>query len=203
MAYVNDEELPYEAVILEYLFSKIRNAWEQTLMSGDASASDPFDGLLTQVTADANIPSGQLVNLDPTPTDAVTEFEKLLAAIPPELYKNVQEAPLLWFVPNGHLEAYVQHYRSKFSSLPYNRRFEKFGPDSALKRATFVPTAFLADKHILSAPENLFIGVGKDMDVDVRFHDAGKEQYLYVRVEGHTGVGYPLSDQIVLGEPSA
>jgi len=79
---------------------------------------------------------------------------------------------------------------------------QKFGPDSALKRANFIHTAQLTDTHILTAKSNLFLGVGKDMDVNVQFHDSGKDQYLFVRVEGHTGVGYPLSQQICVGTPT-
>ena len=201
-AYVNDEELPYEAVVLEFLFGKIRAAWEQTIMTGDSSGTDPFDGLLTQVLADTSIPGAQQVNLDPTGANAVAEFETLLAAVPPHMFANVMDEPLLWFTPNQHLEYYVQNYRSTYQSLPYNNRFEKFGPDSALKRANFIHTAQLTDTHILTAKSNLFLGVGKDMDVDVQFHDSGKDQYLFVRVEGHTGVGYPLSQQVCVGTPT-
>ena len=198
-AYVNDEQLPYEAVVLEFLFGKIRAAWEQTIFNGDTAGTDPFDGLMTQVIMDTNVPAGQQITLNPTAGDAVVEFEKLLAAVPPHMFANVMEEPLLWFTPNQHLEYYVQNYRSTYSALPYNNRFEKFGPDSALKRANFIHTAQLTDTHIMTAKSNLFLGVGKDMEVDVQFHDSGKDQYLFVRVEGHTGVGYPLSDQIVLG----
>jgi hypothetical protein len=202
LAYVNDEELPYEAVILEFLFAKIRGAWEQAIMTGDSSGTDPFDGLLTQIEADTTVPAGQIVTIDPTASNAVAEFEKLLAAVPADMYANVLQEPLVWFTPNQHLEHYVQNYRSTYSSLPYNNRFEKFGPDSALKRASFVNTSYLADKHILTAQSNLYLGIGKDMNIDVQFHDTGKDQYLFVRVEGHTGVGYPLSEQILVGEPT-
>lgn len=202
LAYVNDEELPYESVILEYLFSKIRNTWEQTLMTGDTGTTGAFDGLLTQIEADTDIPSGNVVTLVPTGTNAVAEFEKLLAAVPPHLFARFQSAPMAWFTPNAHLEFYVQNYRATYAALPYNNRFEKFGPDSALKRAQFLPTAYLTDHHILTPRENLYLGVGKDMEVDVQFHDAGKDQYLFVRVEGHTGVGYPRSEDILLGDPT-
>lgn len=201
MRYVNDEEIPYQSVILEFLFSKIRGAWENAILNGNKTAGTaPFDGLLTQIVADAAVPTDQIVPINaPTSNNGVEEFEKILAAIPASLYSNVLEQPLVWLTPNAHLEAYVRNYRASFQALPYNNRFEKFGPDSALITANFFNTAFLATEHIVTPASNLYLGVSGDLDIHVDFHDAGKEQYLFVRVEGHTGVGYPLSNQIILG----
>jgi hypothetical protein len=211
MAYVNDETLPYEAVILEFLFSKIRNAWENAIINGDTGGSDPFDGLLTLVAADTNIPAAQQVVSVPTASNAVAEIEKVLDAIPSHMRANFMDLPLLWMLPSAFLERYVRNYRSTFSALPYNDRFEKFGPDSALVNADFTPTEYIdgapgtvsTPTQIVTPAENLFLGIGKNMEVDVQFHDAGKEQYLFVRVEGHTGVQYALSDQVAVGTTAA
>lgn len=196
LAYVNDEELPYESVILEYIFSKIRSAWERLIMVGRVDCGDAFDGLETLVKGRFTGPS---MAIEPSEDNAVAEFEKLLSTVPRHLYANVLEDPLLWFVPTQHLEWYVQNYRQSFQALPYNNRFQPFGPDSALKRATFVPTVHFTDTHIITETNNLWLGVGTNMEIDVQFHDAGKEQYLFVRVQGHTGVGYVKPENIILG----
>jgi hypothetical protein len=205
LAYVNDEQLPYESVILEFLFAQIRRNWERLLFLGNdvAPSTDPFRGLVPQILADTAIPGGQQVAVVPTPTTAVAQFELLLNAIPQALWQESQQEPLVWFTPNQHLDMYMRNYRQEFKQVPYNTQFAKYSPDSSFIRALFHPTSYLTNRQIVTTRRNLFVGIGKNLELQVKVHDAGRTQYLYVRVEGHTGVGYASSEALVLGNPPA
>ena len=63
-----DNELPFEQYILDALLGQVRKGIETLIWQGDTGNSDPFDGFLTQFTADANVVSVTLTGV----TDAYT-----------------------------------------------------------------------------------------------------------------------------------
>jgi len=187
--YVNDETLPLEAVVLEHLFSSIQAAWEQTLLTGQMASAAGFDGIFTLMDLDAD-KAAQTHAADMAATNLVTEFEKVYALATPELYQLANREPLIWMMPYQHLDAYLAAYREQYKELPRQNEQGEYLNDSAGLQAVIRPTGYLTDRSVITSRQNLLLGIGDDMKMDVRFHDAGKESYLFIRVEGHTGVNY-------------
>ena len=77
----------FEDFVLAHVAEKVASSMETTIWSGTNATAGQFDGIQTQIAADANLPSGQEVGgTTVTAANVVAELGKIVDAIPARLY---------------------------------------------------------------------------------------------------------------------
>ena len=77
----------FEDFVLAHVAEKVASSMETTIWSGTNATAGQFDGIQTQIAADANLPSGQEVGgTTVTASNVVAELGKIVDAIPARLY---------------------------------------------------------------------------------------------------------------------
>ena len=198
--YVNAQELPFQAVILRLFFDNVIQEWEGLLLTGYMPGGDLIDGFLTIMNSDPDIPTNQIVlNYDITPSTAVTEFERLAIQTNKSLWGR-RDVNFSWLMPTIDPDLYRLNYRSVFPGLPYNTSFEKMWIDMQRIKGEFVPTIHMPlNRHILTPKDNLRVHIGRQPEIETGYDPMTK--YLWVRIEGHVGVNYALSEEVSFTQP--
>ena len=77
----------FEDFVLAHVAEKVASSMETTIWSGTNATAGQFDGIQTQIAADANLPSAQEVGgTTVTASNVVAELGKIVDAIPARLY---------------------------------------------------------------------------------------------------------------------
>lgn len=198
--YVNAQELPFQAVILRLFFDNVIQEWEGLLLTGYMPGGDLIDGFLTIMNSDPDIPTNQIVlNYNVTPSTAVTEFERLALQTNKSLWGR-RDVNFSWLMPTIDPDQYRLNYRSVFPGLPYNQSFEKMWIDMQRIKGEFVPSIHMPlNRHILTPKDNLRVHIGRQPEIETGYDPMTK--YLWVRIEGHVGVNYALSEEVSFTQP--
>lgn len=92
--------------LIGHVSEKVASAMETTIWTGANATAGQFDGISTQIAADASLPSAQEVaGTTVTAANAITELGKLVDAIPARLYGHPD---LKLYVAQNIYKAYVR-----------------------------------------------------------------------------------------------
>ena len=91
MGYSAHDNLPpsFEAYLVAYVAEKVASENEVAIWQGDSTTGGSFDGFVTQIALDADLPAAQeVLGTAVTAANVVAELGKVVDAIPSQLYGN-------------------------------------------------------------------------------------------------------------------
>ena len=201
-------ELPpnFSDFLIAHVAAKVAQRTENSIWTGDTSNSGQFDGLSTQIAADADLPSGnEVTGTTVTSSNVITELGKIVDAIPSALYGSED---LYVYVSQNIARAYVRALggfgASGLGAAGTNAQGTQWWNNGALSFdgvKLFVANG-LADNTAMAAEKsNLFFGTGLLADHNevkvIDMADLDGSQNVRVVMRFTAGVQYGIVDDIV------
>jgi len=192
--------------IIAHVLKVISEKVENDIWTGDDANDGEFNGIVTLITADANLPTGQEVaGTTVDASDVIVELRKITAAIPNRLYG---EEGLCIYVSRNIMQAYVQALGGYGSSglganglggqgtMWYNNGTLNIdGVD------LFMAKGMPADTAICTTKSNLFFATGTMSDFnEVRLLDMTPldlSDNVRIAVKYIAGANYAYAEDIV------
>lgn len=213
---VNNQEIPLQAVFLDYLVQNVIARLNYLIYFG-VDGTNAFDGLITKAIADVNVLKYAYTanTFDPlawTATDnPYTYIRNLDNTMPPTMRQRTQRETLDWQIAEPAHRLYRDYIFQE------NNKYVQLDPQGQPRvpltsNALFYPSYLLQDAtltapddmfNVLSFKKNLFIGISQleGMDGERILHYEPFRGVLQFLLYAHIGVGYADSSQLILGTP--
>jgi len=209
MGYSAHDVLPksFADYLLAYMSDKVAASNESSIWNGAAGTSGAFDGFMTLLTTDADLPAAQevaLVSGGLTAANIITELGKVVDAIPSAVYGKED---LYIYVSQNAYKLYVRALGGFGSSGLGSAGFDNKGNNQALGNLLFdgiplvVANGLTANQMLAAQKSNLYFGTGLLSDHnDVRLIDQAEitgSKNVNVIMRMTAGVQYANVEDIV------
>ena len=189
-----ENSLPFEQYILDTLVAQINKGIESLIWMADSGNSDPFDGFLTQFTADVNVVSATLTGI----TDAYTAVKAVYFSMSEEALEKggvIFVDPAIFRALLNDLTVLNYFHFNTGNSNP--EEFMLPGTDVRV-----IKTPGLANTHVIvgTFADNLVYGTDMENDSeDVDLWWSQDDRLFKYQVKWNSGVAYHFSEHIAWG----
>tara|TARA_R100000734_G_scaffold14753_1_gene10914 strand:- start:6201 stop:7130 length:930 start_codon:yes stop_codon:yes gene_type:complete len=200
MGYSAFDELPksFADFLIGHVSAKVALKMEQNIWSGDKNNGGEFDGLLTLLSTDADLPSGQeIASATVSASTIEAELGKIVDAIPSAIYGKED---LRIYISQAMHKAYVR----ALGSAGYLDRYanQDLGTDLMFDGIKlFVANGLVGGQAIATTVDNIFFGCGLQNDenvvklIDMEPTDGSENVRLVMKMTG--AVQYYNVEEIV------
>ena len=166
MGYSAFDQLPksFSDYLIAYVSEKVASAMETTIWTGVNATAGQFDGISTQIAADAALPAAQEVTgTTVTASNVIVELGKLVDAIPARMYG---QEDLTLYVSQNVAQAYIRALGGFAATIGANgvdnkgTQWYNGGALSFEGINIFVAKGLASNKMILAQKSNLYFGTG-------------------------------------------
>ena len=209
MGYSAFDTLPpsFSDFLIGHIASKVAEKTEQTIWQGAVGTAGEFDGLVTLLEADTDLPAGQdLTGVTITASNVIAQIARVVDAIPTAVYGKED---LYIYVSQNIARAYVRALGgfgadglgangvNNGGTTWYN------GGDLAFDGVKIFVCSGMPDNHMVAAQKsNIFFGTGLLSDHNevklIDMADLDGSQNVRVIMRFTSGVQYGIVDDIVL-----
>ena len=209
MGYSAFDTLPpsFSDFLIGHIASKVAEKTEQTIWQGAVGTAGEFDGLVTLLEADTDLPAGQdLTGVTITASNVIAQIARVVDAIPTAVYGKED---LYIYVSQNIARAYVRALGgfgadglgangvNNGGTTWYN------GGDLAFDGVKIFVCSGMPDNHMVAAQKsNIFFGTGLLSDHNevklIDMADLDGSQNVRVVMRFTSGVQYGIVDDIVL-----
>lgn len=207
MGYSAHDVLPksFADYLLAYMAEKVAAANEVSIWNGATGTSGQFDGFMTKLTVDADLPAAnEVAGTTLTAANIATEMQKVVSAIPSAVYGKED---LYIYVSQNAYRLYIQHLAGFGASGLGANGYENKGQNQVFGDLFFngvmlkVANGLTANQMLCAEKSNLFFGTGLMSDanevklLDQADIDGSKNVNVVMRMTA--GVQYANVEDIV------
>lgn len=194
--------------LIGHVSEKVASAMETTIWTGVNATAGQFDGISTQIAADANLPAAQEVTgTTVTAANVITELGKLVDAIPARLYGHPD---LKLYVSQNIYKAYVRALGGFAASGVGANGYDNKGTNQSLGDVffdgipVFMANGMAANTAIATPSSNLHFATGilNDMNevkvIDLSDIDGSQNVRVIMRFTADAKYGF-ATDMVTYG----
>jgi len=208
MGYSAHDSLPssFSDFLISHVAAKVAQRTEQSIWGGDTATSGQFNGLMTLLTADANLPTGnEVAGTTVTSSNVITELGKIADAVPSTLYGSED---LNIYVSQNVARAYVRALggfaADGVGAAGTNAMGTQWFNNGALTFdgiKIFVANGLGSNQAVAAEKSNIYFGTGLLSDHNevkvIDMADIDGSQNVRVVMRFTAGVQYGIVDDIV------
>ncbi len=208
MGYSAHDTLPssFSDFLISHVAAKVAQRTETSIWAGSTATSGQFDGLMTLLTADANLPTGnEVAGTTVTASNVITELGKIADAVPSTLYGSED---LSIYISQNVARAYVRALggfaADGVGASGTNSMGTQWFNNGALTFdgiKIFVANGLGANQAIAAEKSNIYFGTGLLSDHNevkvIDMADIDGSQNVRVVMRFTAGVQYGIVDDIV------
>jgi hypothetical protein len=198
----------FEDFVLAHVAEKVASSMETTIWTGVNATAGQFDGISTQIAADANLPAAQEVTgTTVTASNVVTELGKIIDAIPARMYG---QEDLKLYVSQNIYKAYVRALGGFGASGLGANGYDNKGTNQVLGDvffdgvSVFMANGLAANTAIATTKSNLHFATGlfNEMNearvIDMRPIDGSQNFRVVMRFTADAKYGF-AEDMVTYG----
>src|SRR5210317_127150 len=208
MGYSAHDSLPssFSDFLISHVAAKVAQRTEQSIWGGDTATSGQFNGLMTLLTADANLPqANEVAGTTVTASNVITELGKIADAVPSTLYGSED---LNIYVSQNVARAYVRALggfaADGVGAAGTNSMGTQWFNNGALTFdgiKIFVANGLGSNQAVAAEKSNIYFGTGLLSDHNevkvIDMADIDGSQNVRVVMRFTAGVQYGIVDDIV------
>ena len=208
MGYSAHDTLPssFSDFLISHVAAKVAQRTETSIWAGSTATSGQFDGLMTLLTADANLPqANEVAGTTVTASNVITELGKIADAVPSTLYGSED---LSIYVSQNVARAYVRSLGGFSVAATSNAGTNSMGTQWFNNGALtfdgikiFVANGLGSNQAIAAEKSNIYFGTGLLSDHNevkvIDMADIDGSQNVRVVMRFTAGVQYGIVDDIV------
>jgi hypothetical protein len=208
MGFSAHDTLPssFSDFLISHVAAKVAQRTETSIWAGSTATSGQFDGLMTLLTADANLPTGnEVAGTTVTASNVITELGKIADAVPSTLYGSED---LSIYISQNVARAYVRALggfaADGVGAAGTNSMGTQWFNNGALTFdgiKIFVANGLGANQAIAAEKSNIYFGTGLLSDHNevkvIDMADIDGSQNVRVVMRFTAGVQYGIVDDIV------
>lgn len=207
--FVNEEEVPFQALIIDFIIRRILEDWAKTVYFGQIATS-PTDGIITQLKA-LGTQTENLVHANLIGTgvgDPLTEIDKLYdsALFTDEFDQFAETNTLIHQIYRRHHKKFTTYMWRTYNSMT-SQNVDLDPSNFQAVEGTFLPLHLLKDTsipeyyHLLSFREILYVGWSSFTNgpFKTELGREAKTKEIWFRADGHLGAGIADPTRAILG----